>query len=96
MTAKEILAEVEKQNISVEEFGFCDFENPLENVGEWVEVKQRGGEGEGETWYSVKLFKEHDVYIRTDGFYSSYNGTDFEDGYGEEVRPAEKTITVYE
>lgn len=96
MTAKEIIAEVEKQYISVEDFGYSDFKNPLENVGEWEEVKQRGGEGEGETWYSVKYFKDHDVYIRTDGYYSSYNGTDFDEGYGDEVRPAEKTIIVYE
>lgn len=60
------------------------------------EVKQRGGEGQGETWYSVKHFKDHDVYIRTDGFYSSYNGTDFDYGIGTVVTPQEKVITVYE
>jgi hypothetical protein len=96
MTVKEILEEVEKQGISVEDFGYSDFDNPLENVGEWKEVRQVGGEGEGETWYSVKFFKDHNVYIRTDGFYSSYNGTDFENGYGYQVKPTEKTITVYE
>lgn len=96
MTAKEIIAEVERQEISVDSFGYSDFESPLENVGEWEEIEQVGGEGEGETWYSVKFFKDHDVYIRTDGFYSSYNGTDFDDGYGDEVRPKLKTITIYE
>lgn len=65
-------------------------------IGEWEEVEQVGGEGEGDTWYSVKYFKDHDVYIKTTGFYSSYEGTEFYDGYGEEVRPKEKTITVYE
>ena len=96
MTAKEIIEEVERQEISVDSFGYSDFESPLENVGEWEEIEQVGGEGEGETWYSVKFFKDHDVYIRTDGFYSSYNGTDFDEGYGDEVRPKLKTITVYE
>lgn len=65
-------------------------------IGEWEEVEQVGGEGEGDIWYSVKYFKDHDVYIKTTGFYSSYEGTEFYDGYGEEVRPKEKTITVYE
>lgn len=65
-------------------------------LGEVIEVDQYGGEGEGETWYTVKYFKDHDVYIRTDGYYQSYNGTEFENGYGYEVRPQQKTITVYE
>lgn len=64
-------------------------------LGKVVEVKQKGGEGEGDEWYSVKHFVDHDVYIRTDGFYTSYEGTSFEDGYGREVFPHQKTITVY-
>jgi len=70
----------------------------FEKVGiKWEEVEQYGGEGQGSTWYSVKYFPNHDVYIRVDGYYSSYNGTDF-DGWDDctEVRPKEKTITVYE
>lgn len=96
MTVQEILAEVERQDISVDSFGYSDFSNPLENVGEWDEIEQVGGEGEGEVWYSVKYFKDHNVYIRTDGFYSSYNGTDFDNGYGEEVKPVERMVTFYE
>jgi len=65
-------------------------------LGEVEEVKQKGGEGEGDTWYSVKYFKDHDVYIRTDGYYQSHNGADFDEGYGYEVFPKEKTIVVYE
>lgn len=64
-------------------------------LGEVEEVDQYGGSGKGDTWYSVKHFKDHDVYIRIDGYYSSYNGTDFEEGYGREVRPKEKVITVF-
>lgn len=64
-------------------------------LGEVEEVDQRGGEGEGDHWHSVKYFKDHDVYIKTTGFYSSYHGTDFYDGYGEEVKPQQKTITVF-
>lgn len=65
-------------------------------LGQVVEVDQYGGEGQGETWYSIKHFIDHDVYIRTDGHYTSYNGTDFEEGYGYEVKPVEKVVTVYE
>lgn len=64
-------------------------------LGEVEEVDQYGGSGKGDTWYSVKHFKDHDVYIRIDGYYSSYNGTDFEEGYGREVKPKEKVITVF-
>jgi hypothetical protein len=38
----------------------------------------------------------HDVYIKTRGFYSSYNGVDFDYGIGEVVKPVQKTITVFE
>jgi len=96
MTALEIIEKVEELDISVSEFAYGDFENPLEGVGEWEEVDQHGGEGQGDDWHSVKHFKDHDIYIKTEGFYSSYHGTDFESGYGEEVKPKEKTITVYE
>lgn len=62
------------------------------------EVKQVGGEGEGDIWYSVKYFKALDMYVKIDGYYQSYNGTSFEDWDDavSEVRPVEKTITVYE
>ena len=68
----------------------------VEELGEVEEVDQYGGEGQGETWYSVKLFKDHGVYIRIDGYYESYNGVEFDQGYGEVVEPKQKTITVYE
>jgi hypothetical protein len=66
--------------------------------GGWEEIDSYGGEGQGETWYSIKYFPEHNIYIRVDGFYQSYNGTEFYDGWNccSEVRPIEKTITVYE
>lgn len=65
-------------------------------IGEWEEIEQYGGEDCGSTWYSIKYFKDHDVYIKTNGHYQSYNGTEFYDGYGEEVKPVQKTVTVYE
>lgn len=65
-------------------------------LGKIKEIDQYGGEDQGSTWYTVKYFVDHDVYIRTDGYYSSYNGTDFDQGFGREVKPTQKTITVYE
>lgn len=65
-------------------------------VGEWEEVEQHGGEGKGDDWWSVKYFKDHDLYIKVSGFYASYDGTTF-DGWDscKEVKPVQKTITVY-
>lgn len=63
----------------------------------WEEVEQYGGEGQGDTWYSVKYFPDHNIYLRVDGWYQSYNGTEFS-GWDsvKEVKPIQKTITVYE
>lgn len=95
MTAKEIL-EVVESKMSIEAFAYDDFDKKELGLGEVVEIQQYGGEAYGDHWESVKHFKDHAVYIRTVGFYSSYNGTEFYDGYGKEVKPKEKTITIYE
>ena len=65
-------------------------------LGPVQEIEQHGGEDQGSTWYSIKYFPDHDVYIRTDGYYQSYSGTDFHEGYGKVVTPQQKTITVFE
>jgi len=64
----------------------------------WVEVDKYGGEGKGSTWYSIKYFIDYDIYIKVDGYYQSYNGTEFYDGWDScsQVFPKQKTITVYE
>jgi len=96
LTANEIINLIEKAGISVREFAGCDFNKNLEGLGLWEEVDQYGGEGQGDDWYSVKYFEDHDVYIKTTGYYTSYEGAEFENGYGEEVRPKKVMITVYE
>ena len=95
LTAEQIL-EVIESKLSVEEFGCGDFAHEELELGEIKVVDEYGGEGQGETWFCVFHFKDHDVYIRVNGFYSSYCGVEFYDGYGHEVKPIEKTITVYE
>lgn len=96
MTFEDIIKELEAQEIGVFDFALGDIENPLPNIGAWVEVSQRGGQGKGPEWYSVKHFIEQDVMIKTVGFYSSYNGLFFDEGYGVEVKQVTKTITIFE
>ncbi len=83
-------------NGGVSSWAYHDFDPEELGLGEIEEIAQKGGEGEGSEWYSVKYFKDHDVYIKIEGYYTSYHGTDFDGGYGDEVKPQEKTITVYE
>jgi hypothetical protein len=113
MNFKQIMDVLKDKIESVHEFAYGDFgermypdakygtpeyeSRTLPELGEIKEVEQVGGEGEGDHWHSVKYFVEHDIYIYVKGWYSSYNGTDFYDGWDccSEVRPQEKTITVY-
>jgi len=97
MNYQEIL-EVLKEKISnVDEFAHEDYSNEELGLGEIQEIHQEGGEGEGSHWESVKHFKDHNIYIKVTGYYQSYNGTDFSnwDRACSEVKPTEKTITVY-
>lgn len=98
MDFKEIIEELKKQEITIEDFAYGDIPNPLVNIGSWSEVDKCGGEGPGSRWDSTKYFPEHNIYIKTSGYYSSYNGVDFESWKDacEQVVPIEKTITVYE
>lgn len=43
----------------------------------------------------VLYFEDHDVFIKKEGYYTSYDGYDF-DGDLRIVRPRQKTITYYE
>lgn len=97
MDFKEIIAELKNQDITVEDFAYGDIPNPLVNIGSWSTIDKYGGEGQGSRWDSTKFFPEHNIYIKTSGYYSSYNGADFS-GWEDcrQVVPTEKTITVYE
>lgn len=97
MNYQEILEVLKSKELTVENFAYEDYDSKELGLGEIEEIHQQGGEGEGSHWESVKYFKDHNIYIKVTGFYSSYNGTDF-DGWSDcsEVKPIEKTITVYE
>lgn len=100
MDYKEIV-EILKNNLDgVEDFAFSDF-NPNElGLGEVKSIPEgsQGGEGRGEHWVRVFNFINHNIFISVTGFYTSYDGTDFSDGWDslKEVIPVTKTVVVYE
>lgn len=95
LTGEQILEKIQA-NMSVSEFAYEDYSSEELGLGEVKVVDKYGGEDKGSTWYKVQYFVEHDVYIRTDGWYSSYDGTYFDEGYGSVVKPVEKMVTFYE
>lgn len=99
MDYSEIMGRIKETGIDVSDFAYEDVtQDNREKIGKWNEVEQHGGEGEGEDWYSVKYFPEHDIYIKVSGFYQSYSGTDFGDfdDACKEVKPIERKVTFYE
>jgi hypothetical protein len=98
MNFQEIKEVLEKHYDSVEEFAYDSSDAEVPGVGKFVIVKKYGGEGKGEEWYNTRHFIDHDVYISVAGYYTSYDGVYFEDGWYNifEVRPKEKTVIVYE
>lgn len=65
----------------------------LDQLGPFKVVEQVGGEGQGNTYFAVYHFEEHDIYVKFGGWYSSYSGTEYEDMV--EVFPTEVTRTEY-
>jgi hypothetical protein len=100
LTFQEII-DIAKQNTeSVDEFVLeyeCDLGYKLGKVEEIYDAKQ-GGEGKGENWVRVYHFKDHDVYIKVQGYYQSYSGVEFYNEWDSfsEVTPSQRIITVYE
>jgi hypothetical protein len=96
-TFDEIMEILEEKIGSVSYFAYEEYDKEALGLGEIEEVHKEGGEDQGSHWESVKHFKDHNVYIKVTGYYSSYNGTYFE-GWDEctQVTPQERVITVYE
>jgi hypothetical protein len=59
-------------------------------------VDSYGGEDQGSDYWSVYSFTDglQVVFIKFDGWYASHEGNTYEQFY--EVKPVEKTITVFE
>ena len=100
MNFKEIVKELKQQkNVDGVNYkrNFADYELDKKIFGKTETVDEEGGyEGGGESMYIVKHFVDHNVFIRLNGFYTSYSGTDFDDYDFEEVFPIERTVTFYE
>lgn len=92
------IIDVLKLKLEVSEFANEYWQEEELGLGEIQEVQRYGGEGKGELWYVVYYFVKYNVYIRIDGFYSSYNGVDFGDWDEacKEVKPEVRQVTFYE
>lgn len=89
---------ISDNNISIGSVvSYSDIDDIVEKMNTPIEVVyQKGGrEGQGEYVCGVIYFKKYNLYLKIEGFYSSYNGCDFEDDWFQ-VFPKSKTITVYE
>lgn len=103
MSNKLTFEEINK--ILKERFGDChdleeyfSYKQTDDILGRGESVDSYGGEGEGKKYYNIYHFIDHDVYIKLKGYYSSYNGVDYDNWEDSvfQVKPVEKTITVYE
>lgn len=70
-------------------------------LGKWKEIYISGGSDKGTDWVRVFYFEDHDVYLRVSGYYSSYEGVEFNDPSWDtneikEVRPKEVIRVIYE
>lgn len=79
-----------------EEYNLINVEPSIINkIGPIKTVSSYGGEGGGDEYYVVIYLINYDLYIRNDGWYTSYEGGYFDDEpYF--VKPVEKTIIFYE
>lgn len=95
MNAQEIIEKL-KEKFAKDEGYFAYKMDDTEEFGEAPIVAEEGDrEGGGDYSMVVRHFKKYDIYIMQTGFYSSYNGTDWNNDFTE-VKPVEKTITVFE
>lgn len=93
LTGKQIIQKL-TTNCTLSQIAYMDCDYEELGLGEVEEVEQVGGEDQGSTWYSVQHFTDHDVYIKIDGYYQSYAGTEFED-IPYEVVPTEVKVIQY-
>lgn len=94
MTFGEIIEKTKELNLTKEDIAHGDFDEYI--FGRVKEVYAKGGEGKGEHWERVYHFIDHNVYLSMTGYYTSYDGVDCDNYEPVEVKPKEKTITVYE
>lgn len=101
LTGEEIIELInekfEDKNEFVDEYYQEDTVHFLEDLGNFEIVEDEGEyEGAGEECHRVWYFKDHDVYIRLDGWYASYDGTHWEDEDFKIVKPVDRMVRFYE
>jgi hypothetical protein len=98
MNYQEILEVLKNKLGHVSDFRYEAFDKHDLELGSIDKVASHGGENQGSDWWVVYNFEDHGVYIKVEGYYSSYNGTEFEDWDAacSEVKLKQKVVTVYE
>lgn len=71
----------------------CEVRDELAKLGAYDLVDEYGGEGQGDDYYAIYYFKDHDVYVKFSGWYASHYGSEYSDM--EQVFPEEITVTKY-
>ena len=96
MNFQEIKAKIDELEITKNDFAYeWDDETNDPIFGKVKDVERKGGEGQGEAWHLIRHFVDHNVYIRLKGFYSSYDGANFNRYDYEEVFPEQVIKTIY-
>jgi len=97
LSGREIIT-ILQNNISTLDFAYQDFDSKELGLGELELISKQTGDIDNTSYaHMVFLFKEHDVYIKLNGWYSSYSGScDWEDAEYSVVEPKQKTITIWE
>lgn len=97
MTFEQLKIILKKHYNDVDDFAFNDSDGEISGLGKFQMIDKYGGEGDGSKWYNIRYFVEHDIYVQVSGYYQSYVGVEF-GGWDDvtEVKPQERTITVYE
>lgn len=94
----EIVKVLAEFNVTPEKFGELRWDLKYEResvkqledrLGKIELADEYGGEGEGSTYYVVVKFVDHDVYIKVDAYYESYDGTDWDSSEFVQVKPKE-------
>ena len=73
------------------------FHDQLDLLGDFQVVSTDDSDRDGydtEQIWRVLYFKNHDVYVKVKGWWSSHGGANFESM--KQVKPVTKTITIYE
>lgn len=87
----------EDDNIAYNYYSECSCKDFWEKAGV-TEVENWGGEGEGDSiGYTLKFTVDGEtVYLKLEGYYNSWDGTDWSEAEVKLVKPVERMVTFYE